>query len=101
MDERCTTCGFMPSAVPMDGGGIGFSGKYVFSAGGRGNGELAIIDATDPANMVKVWSEPLGPTYIKTAQGMGVAAKGDFLYVAAGMLGVRVYEYPGLSSSVP
>ena len=43
----------------------------------------------------------LGPTYIKTAQGMGVAAKGNFLYVAAGMLGVRVYEFPGLSNPAP
>ena len=96
--EACTVCDFEPSAVPMDGGGIGFSGKYVFYAGGRGKGELAIIDATDPAHMVKVASVPLGPTYIKTAQGMGVAAKGNFLYVAAGMLGVLVYEFPGLSN---
>ena len=29
---------------------------------------------------------------------MGVAAKGKFLYVAAGMLGVLVYEFPGLAN---
>jgi hypothetical protein len=85
----------------MDGGGIGFSssGKYVFYAGGRGNGELAILDATDQFNMVKVASVPLGPHYLKIAQGEGVVSRGDYLYVAASLLGIRVYKFPGLSSA--
>ena len=96
----CTDCDFVPSAVSMDGGGIGFSsnGKYVFYAGGRGNGEVAIIDVTDPFNMVKVASQPLGPHYLKLAQGEGVVSRGDYLYVAAAMLGIRVYRFPGLST---
>jgi hypothetical protein len=86
----------------MDGGGIGFSssGKYVFYAGGRGNGELAILDATNPFNMVKVASVPLGPHYLKIAQGEGVVSRGDYLYVAAALLGIRVYKFPGLSTPV-
>jgi hypothetical protein len=96
----CTDCDFVPSAVSMDGGGIGFSsnGKYVFYAGGRGNGEVAIIDVTNPFNMVKVASQPLGPHYLKIAQGEGVVSRGDYLYVAASLLGVRVYRFPGLST---
>jgi hypothetical protein len=97
---RCTDCDFVRSAVDMDGGGIGFSssGKYVFYAGGRGNGELAILDVSDPFNMVKVASVPLGPHYLKIAQGEGVVSRGDYLYVAASLLGIRVYKFPGLST---
>ena len=100
--EICDTCDFLPSSIYMDGGGIGFSsnGKYVFYAGGRGNGEVRVIDATDPANLVSQpgWSMPLGPHYLKTAQGEGIVSRGDYLLVAASLLGVQVYRFPGLSS---
>ena len=104
-DAECAECDFVPSQRPgtdqpmgLDGGGVGFSGKYAFYAGGKGNGELAIIDASDPANMVKVESVQLGATYHKVPYAMGVVARGNILYVAAEMLGVLVYEFPGLSS---
>jgi hypothetical protein len=90
-------CDFMPSAVAPYGGGINFSGKYVFYAAPRGRGELAIVDATDPGNLVKVASTELGLTGIGTAQGTGVVSKGDIIYVAAGIRGVQIYEFTGLS----
>jgi hypothetical protein len=96
----CTVCDFVPSAVAMDGGGIGISstGKYVFYVGGRGFGEIRVLDATDPGNLVTVASMPLGKHYLKTAQGEGIVSRGDHLYAAVGLLGVRVYRFPGLSS---
>ena len=103
----CPDCGFVKSAYGLDGGGIGFAGKYVFYAGGKGNGELAIIDTT---TMTKVASRQLGATYHAVPQAMGLAARRivdangvtrDLLYVAAAMLGVVVYEYPGLLNPAP
>jgi hypothetical protein len=94
-------CDFMPSTVMPYGGGINFSGKYVFYAAPRGRGELAVVDATDPGNLVKVASTELGTTGIGTAQGTGVVSKGDIIYVAAGLQGVQFYEFPGLSNPAP
>jgi hypothetical protein len=91
----------MPSTVMPYGGGINFSGKYVFYAAPRGRGELAVVDATDPGNLVKVASTELGTTGIGTAQGTGVVSKGDIIYVAAGLQGVQFYEFPGLSNPAP
>ena len=66
--ETCVECGQVRmttstgSALVGDGGGIGFSSnpasgkKYAFYVGGRGNGELAIIDVGDPLNPFKVAS---------------------------------------------
>lgn len=102
--ETCSTlagCNFMPSIVSPYGGGIGFSGKYVFYAAPRGYGELAVVDATDPGNMVKVASAKLGVAGIGTAQGTGVASRGNLIYVAAGLLGVQVYEFSGVLIPVP
>ena len=46
---------------------------------------------------MKVASAPLGPTSIGTAQGTGVASRGNIIYVAAGLRGVQVWEFPGLA----
>ena len=94
--DTCTACGQELSGMAADGGGIGLSpnGKYVIAAGGRGNGELRIIDVRDPVNLVSVAAVPLGKHQLGNGEGMGVVAKGNFLYVAAGMLGLRVYSFP-------
>ena len=96
--DTCTVCGFEKSAVYMDGGGLAISpnGKYVVTAGGRSNGLLKVIDVTDPVNLEAVAQTTLGPHYLRNGQGMGVVARGNVIYVAAGMLGVRVYSFPGL-----
>ncbi len=36
---------------------------------------------------------------LQLAEAAGIVARNDILYVAAGPLGVLVYEYPGLGSS--
>jgi hypothetical protein len=97
--DTCAVCGHEPSSVYMDGGGIGISpnGTYVISAGGRNYGELRIIDVSDPADLVTVAMVPIGRHYLRNGQGMGVAARGNHIYVAAGMMGFRVYSFPGLS----
>jgi hypothetical protein len=87
----------MPSSVAPYSGGTGFSGKYVFYAAPRGNGELGVVDATDPGNLVKVASAPLGTTAIGTAQATGVASRDNLIYVAAGLRGVQVWQFPGLA----
>ncbi len=38
---------------------------------------------------------------LQLAEAAGIVARNDFLYVAAGPLGVHVYNYPGLGSSGP
>ena len=88
-------CDFIPSSVAPAGRGIGFSGKYVFYAAPRGKGELGVVDATDPGDLVKVASAPLGITGIGTAQGTGVASRGNIIYVAAGLRGMQVWEFRG------
>ena len=107
--ETCFPCGharmttLTGSALVGDGGGVGYSsnGTYAFYVGGRGNGELAIIDVTHPYEVVKVASTPVGPMNLQLAEAAGIVARNDLLYVAAGPLGVRVYKYPGLGSSGP
>lgn len=98
--DTCEACGEELLGMAADGGGIGLSpnGKYVIAAGGRGNGELRVIDVRDPVNLVSVAVVPLGKHQLGNSEGMGVVAKGNFLYVAAGMLGLRVYSFPGLSN---
>ena len=104
--DTCVECGGIRMANPNgstlvgDGGGVGFSpnGKYAFYVGGRGYGELAIVDVRDLNNLVKVASTAVGPMSLQLAEAAGIVAHGDLLYVAAGPLGLRVYEYPGLSA---
>jgi hypothetical protein len=104
----CADCGQVISAGPMDGGGVGFSPnhKYAFYVGGRGNGELRILDVTDPVNMQTVVSVPVGPMSLHAGKEAGIVASRiknpddnlfhDYLFLAAGLAGFRVYEFPGL-----
>ena len=100
----CPVCGQLDSVGPMDGGGIGFSAnhKYAFYVGGRGNGELRIINVRDPVHMfaVPLATIPVGPPVIGLHAGKeaGIVSSGDHLFVAAGLAGFRVYECPGLSA---
>ena len=77
--ETCFPCGHARMTTPTgsalvgDGGGLGFSSnhRYAFYVGGRGNGELAIIDVTDPDNLVKVASIAPGPMTSAARRGGG------------------------------
>jgi hypothetical protein len=91
------------SALVGDGGGVGFStnGRYAYYIGGRGTGELAIVDVTNPFDVVKVASTPVGQMGLQLAEAAGIVARDDVIYVAAGLQGVRVYQYAGLGSSAP
>jgi predicted AlkP superfamily phosphohydrolase/phosphomutase len=95
----CGVCGYLPSRFGMDQGGVGVvpGGRYTFFAGGKGNGELHVVDAADPAEPVDAATTVVGPHYLGLAQSMGLAAIGDFLYLAAGRTGVQVFTFPGLS----
>lgn len=110
----CVRCGHAKMTSPNgaalagDGGGIGFSDEgFAFYVGGRGTGELAIVDLKQAApNDVfgatpKVASIPVGNMGLQLAGGAGIVARNSVLYVAAGLLGVRVYSFPGLGSSAP
>jgi len=97
------------SGMPLagDGGGIGYStnGKYAFYVGGRGTGEIAIVDVSQAAPndvfgaIPKVASIAPGNMGLQLAEAAGIVAKNDVLYVAAGLLGFLVYDFPGLGSS--
>jgi hypothetical protein len=92
-------CDYLASGVSPYSGAIGFSSKYVFYAAPRGYGELGIVDATDPGNLVKVASAQLGITSLSAVQAAGIAARGDVIYVAAGLRGVQVWQFPGLAAA--
>jgi hypothetical protein len=97
--DACPECGRQPSGISIDGGGVGFSsnGKYAFYAGGRGRGEVRIVDVRDPTNLRSVAVLPIGLHYTRLGQGMGIVPRGNHLFVAAGLLGLQVYSFPGLS----
>ncbi len=40
---------------------------------------------------------PLGQFGVQTGNTLGVAIKGDHIFVAAGLLGFRVFSFQGLS----
>jgi predicted AlkP superfamily phosphohydrolase/phosphomutase len=95
----CGVCGYLPSRFGMDQGGVGVvpGGRYTFFAGGKGNGEVHVVDAADPAEPADAATTIVGPHYLGLAQAMGLAAIGDYLYLAAGRTGVQVFTFPGLS----
>ena len=59
--------------------------------------KVSVAVGADQANP----TVPIGSTAHKVPYAMGLVARGNILYVAAEMLGVLVYEFPGLSSPAP
>ncbi len=98
--ETCAVCGYLKSTGNIDQGGVGavVGGRYAFFAGGKGaGGEVHVVDTTDADTLVDAASTTIGTHNVKLAETMGLQARGDILYLAAGATGVQVLTFPGLS----
>ncbi len=94
--DACTGCDFFKS-VATDYGGLAVSpdGNYVVMILGK-KGEVRVLDVSDPTDIKSADVLPLPAHGAKTGEPMGVAIKGDVIFTAAGILGLRVYSFPGL-----
>jgi hypothetical protein len=61
-------------------------------------GEVRVLDVSNPADIKDAGFLPLPAHGVKGGEPMGVAIKGNDIFTAAGILGLRVYRYPGLSN---
>jgi hypothetical protein len=95
--SACAECGYF-RFLPSDYGGFGISssGRYLVHLGGK-VGTIEVVDISDPLHMTPAGSLPLTGHGIGTAETMGAATSGDYIFAAAGALGFRVYSYTGLS----
>jgi hypothetical protein len=94
----CPSCGYLKSLRAIDQGDLALSGNgYVVYAGGKGVGEFHVVDTAAVPTMVDVGSDDVGLHGVGLAQGMGLAIQGNYVYQAAGVLGLQVFEFPGLS----
>ncbi|MBI4488590.1 MAG: hypothetical protein HY694_05855 [Deltaproteobacteria bacterium] len=95
--ETCSSCGYFKS-LPTDYAGLGVvpGGNYVLYVAGK-QGRVGVLDVTDPADIQDAGSLPIGRFGVRGGDSLGVQSRGDYIFVAAGALGLRVYSYPGLS----
>jgi hypothetical protein len=92
----CASCGYLKSRFAIDQGDLAVTDNgYVVYAGGKGAGEFHIVD-TAPA-MQAVASDDIGLHGVGMAHGIGLRIRGDYVLQAAGVLGLQVYRFAGLS----
>lgn len=97
--DRCAACGHF--TIPnTDYGGLAVSsnGNYVVYAAGK-LGIIQVLDVSDPTTIRAVgsWGDGLR-FYDKLAENIGVALRhDDYIFVGAGLHGLDVLSYPGLS----
>jgi len=93
----CERCDYFPSPATDYGGlAVSLNGKYVVYIAGK-QGEVRVLNVSDPANIQSVGSWPLGSFGGKTAESLGVALKDQYIFTAAGRLGLQVFSFHGLS----
>jgi hypothetical protein len=92
----CASCAYLKSRFAIDQGDLAITGSGdVVYAGGKGAGEFHVVDTVPP--MRDVASDDIGLHGVGMAQGMGLRTRGDYVFQAAGVLGLQVYRFPGLS----
>ena len=94
----CTVCDYFKT-VATDFGGLAVSpnGQFVVAIFGK-RGEVRVFDVANPSDIKNAGFLSLPVHGVKTGEPMGVAIKGDTIFTAAGLLGLRVYRYLGLSN---
>ena len=95
--NTCTGCDYLASPQ-TDFGGLAVSqnSRYVMYIAGK-QGVVRVVDVTDPTNMVNAGSVAMPAHGAKLAQSMGVAQYGDYIIAAGAVLGVGVFQFPGLT----
>jgi hypothetical protein len=98
---QCPTCGFF-AVTPTDYGGLGLTAnaRYVMSIAGK-KGEIDVINACNPSNLLGHSFVPMPPHGARTAQSMGVAQYGDYVIAAGAVLGIGVFHFESLSNACP
>jgi len=96
--DGCASCGHF--TIPnTDYGGLAVpsSGNYVVYAAGK-RGMIQVLDVSNPAAITDAgsWGDGLR-FYDRLAENIGVALRGDYIFVGAGLRGLDVLSYPGLS----
>ena len=98
----CAACRYIASVVPflgLDQGGMALApgGEYLVYGGGRDTGEFNVLDVSNISAMSYAASVPIGLHATRLSTPMGVRIDDDRIYFAAGVLGVQIYRFPGLS----
>src|SRR5262245_18561963 len=94
---QCPACGtFKITATDYGGITVSDNGKYVVYIAGK-RGIVQVLDVSNPPAITDAGSFPLPRHGIKTLETMGVKSSGNFIYTAAGLLGLQVFSYPHLS----
>jgi len=95
---ECSQCDYLSSNGGMGQGGLALSssGNHLLYDGG-GKTVLHVVDSSDPTFLKELVSVRIGRTGVGLAEHMGLAIRGDYIFLAAGAFGVQVYLYPPLS----
>jgi hypothetical protein len=95
--NTCSGCDFFQSPA-TDYGGLTVSpnGQYVVYVAGK-VGEVRVLNVSNPADISSAGVIGLGQFGVQTGNTLGVDIKGDHIFVAAGLLGFRVFSFQGLS----
>ena len=91
-------CGYLKSDFAIDMGDLAIAGnKYVVYAGGKGAGEFHIVDTVPTLQNEATDPDGIGLHGVAMANGMAVRTQGDFVFQAAGVLGLQVHMFTNLS----
>ncbi len=93
----CAACDFFKSPATDDGGlALSATGRYAAYVAGK-QGVLQILDVSNPSDIRNAGVISLGKFGVKSGDALGVAIRGEHVFVAAGALGFQVFAYPGLT----
>jgi hypothetical protein len=93
----CASCGHLATPATDYGGlAVSPSGKYVVFVAGK-RGIIDVVDVSNPSAMADAGSLSIGRFGAKLAENLGVTIRGDHIFVGAGILGLQVFSFPGLS----
>lgn len=103
-NPACVGCGYARSKAPrnIDQGGLAVSagGRHAVIAGGKNPGIVEVFEVSNPEFPISVADAPIGTHDVNTASSVGVGTRGDYIYIAAGKLGLQVYKFAGLSDPI-
>lgn len=95
----CAQCRFLKSLSAVDQGGLEAvpGGSRIVWGGGKGVGELHVVNVETPTMVYEVNDDLGGAHAVSLAGTVGLAPMGDYLIVTAGLLGLQVYLAPMLA----